>query len=87
MWKYKRMFTPYECEKKYMDETCYESNKAMYIKIKEAIELPNGDVLIGYQTIYAWEEIDELNPAIFYDKLSEIVLEYNPEDMKEENWD
>lgn len=87
LWKYKRMFTPYEQEKQFCDESQYESSQASFIIIKEVIELPDKDVLIGYQELFQYSDLEIDNPYIYYVKLSEIVLNYNPEDMKEENWE
>lgn len=87
MYIFKRMFTPYEREKAYMDETVYTSSEPKFVKIREVIELPDKDVLLGYQEIFCWDDLDEGNPRIDYKKLSEIELSYYPADMKEENWD
>lgn len=56
----------------------------MHIKIKKAIELPDGDILIGFQEIIEWtqEEINEENVYLHYRKLSELKFDYCPEDQK-----
>lgn len=41
-------WTPRELESKYIDQSQYVDDRYTYIKIKEAIELPDGDILIGY---------------------------------------
>ena len=69
MWKYKRMFTPYEQDQKFSDESVFEDDIATHIQIKEAIVLPDKDILIGYHTM-------GFDDVIMYDKLSEIYLEY-----------
>lgn len=79
MWKYKRMFTPYEQKEAFSDESLYVSNEAMFIKIKEAVELPDGDIMIGYV-------ICDPEPTDFieYVRLSEIDLAYFPSDAEED---
>lgn len=79
-------WTPREMEEKYIDESHYVDTHYTTIKIKEVIELPDKDVLIGYQSITEWKDLDIENPIIEYRKLSEIELRYFPEDEKEENW-
>lgn len=76
-------WTPYEMEKKYIDESHYKDNHYILIKIKEAIELPNGDFLIGYIDVSDVEDFwnfDDEKEWINYRKLSEIELCWNPED-------
>ena len=85
--EYRRLgdWTPYEIEKKYIDESHYKDNHYILIKIKEAIELPNGDFLIGYIDVSDVEDFwnfDDKNEWINYRKLSEIELCWNPEDDK-----
>lgn len=79
-------WTPYEMEQKFSDESHYECDTYTFVKIKEAIELPNKDVLIGYQEIFSSEDLDNENPRIDYKKLSEIDLVYFPEDADRDNW-
>ena len=78
-------WTPYETEKKYIDESHYRDNHYALIKIKEAIELPDGDILIGYIDVSDVEDFwnfDDKNEWINCRKLSEIELCWNPEDDK-----
>lgn len=86
MWEYKRMFTPYEQQKAFMDEDCYVDSHAAFVKICEVIELPDGDVLIGFHRFYDAEDFERDNPSLEYKKLSQIELSYYPEDSREENW-
>ena len=58
-----------------------------FVIIKEAIELPDKDLLIGFQEIMCWEDLSEEEPVITYEKLSNVRLRYYPEDNVEENWD
>jgi len=72
--KNKRLFTPYEADHKFIDQEVYD-----YLgeyQIIEAIQLPNNDILLGCRY---WDE-DELSGWIEYFKLSEIDLQYFPEE-------
>lgn len=75
---YKRMFTPYEEEQKYSDESCYEDMTHQGY-IKEVIELPDNDILLGIVDCYDKEGFDddedyETVDYIEYFKLSEIRI-------------
>lgn len=78
-WVYKRMFTPEEQAGKYIDQSCFEDDTAQYGYIKEAIELPDGDILLGFQ----WPDMD--HSYIDYHKLSEIALACSELDMEDED--
>lgn len=56
------------------------------IIIHEIIELPDKDVLIGFQDLSFWEDIEKEEPALRYERLSNMKLHYVPEDNKKENW-
>ena len=60
-----------------------------HIQIKEAIELPDKDILIGFREMYDSEDFEkELDESIiYYKKLSEIELTYFPDDDNIENWE
>lgn len=87
--KYMKVYTPYEYDKKYSDETRYEWEKTC--KIKEAIEIPN-DVLLGLQEYFdeyvtlSDNTIDygikEAFGGLLYVRLSDVVIE---EIIDEEN--
>ena len=68
MLEYRRVgdWTPLEMEKKWMDQSQYKDNHYTLIRIKEAIELPDGDILLGY--------ID-VTDAVALNILEEVVLE------------
>lgn len=79
--KYKKVYTPYEQQKAYSDETQYEWDKTC--KIIEAIEIPN-DVLLGLQEYSELEEISDDNTimwkvekigGLLYVRLSDIIIE------------
>ncbi len=76
MWVFKRMFTPFEREKKYMDESIYEDNTCTHVIIRESIVLPNGDILLGLQSIFDEDEIETSNYDLSYYKLSEVRLSF-----------
>lgn len=82
-------YTPYEMDKKFADESLYIDNHFKHIQIKEAVELPDGDILIGFKEIYDSEsfEQDGDEAVIYYKKLSEIELSYFPCDNNIESWE
>jgi hypothetical protein len=70
-WVYRRIFTPYEQEKKFTDESYYEDTCCKIAYIKELIILPDDDILIGFVSI-DYNETDI--KCCEYLKLSEIRL-------------
>ena len=76
MWVFKKMFTPYEQDEKFSDESVYEDDVCKFVMIKELIELPDGDLLIGFQ------DADSDNLYLEYYKLSEIRLDYCQSDKE-----
>lgn len=80
-WVYKRMFTPCEQEAKYSDQCCYEDEICQYGIIKEAVELPDGDILLGF--VDPDDEGTRVEGYITYQKLSEISLAFCPLDMED----
>ena len=88
MWKYKKMFTPYEMEQKFEDESVYESVTCEYVIITKIIPLSNDDYLIGYILAdgYDYSEIinqSESQKLEWYVKLSEISLAYSESDNED----
>lgn len=75
---YKRMFTPYEQENKFMDESEYEDTHYKFVYIREVIDLGNGDYLLGVQEKYD----DAIFDGLEYYRLSEIRLSYIPADVE-----
>ena len=67
-WVYKRIFTPYEEENCFADESCFEDMRCSYAYIRECIEFVDGDALIGFEDISDKDRIR-------YFLLSEIRLE------------
>lgn len=78
LWEYKRMFTPYEQEQKFIDESPYVYDECGYIRILDVITLPDGDLLLA--TTGAYDD----GTYISYYKLSEISLAKSDKDMEEE---
>lgn len=74
---YRRLFTPYEMEKQFSDQSLYESDVGNIGMIREVIPLPDGDVLLGIGGIC--DDISDMNYLDYY-RLSEIRLEYWPMD-------
>ena len=70
-------------ERKYIDQSNLVSNTGTTVLIKEARVLPDNDVMIGYQTVCDYKDLNDDNPYITYRKLSEIQLAYNPLAEKE----
>lgn len=80
-WVYRRMFTPYEQEQKFTDESCFEADECSFGCIKEAVELPDGDILLGFVDPADYET--RVENYIDFHKLSEIRLAYSPRDQEE----
>lgn len=78
LWEYKRMFTPYEQEQKFSDESLYVNEECDYVRILDVIALPDGDLFLA--TTYAYGDGTYIN----YYKLSEISLGRSEKDMEEE---
>lgn len=81
-WVYKRMFTPEEQDAKWSDQSVFEDEECNYGIIEEAVELPDGDILLGFR--YPTESEDSYSAGyIDYYKLSEIALAYSPRDAED----
>ena len=70
-WVYRRMFTPFEQEQKFSDESVYESTYARYGYIKECVPVGDNDYLLGIQPVYDNEVFDD---ELEYYKFSELRL-------------
>lgn len=77
---YKRMFTPYEQQKAFEDETIFEDDYCTFAKITEAIDLGNGEWMLGLTGVDG--DTLELNTYTEYYKLSEIRLSYFGDEKK-----
>lgn len=90
-YKYVRVWTPFELDKKYSDESIFENGGyAEFAYIRQAIKLPDEDVLLKLEITHSPEDDmlyqDEDNDRIYkYEKLSDIVLEeYSADNEKGE---
>ena len=74
---YKKLFTPYEQEQKFTDESQFEDTHYRFGLIEEAIELGSGEWLLGLR-----EVVDcEVCRYISYFKLEDIQLSYFEQDQ------
>lgn len=73
---YKKLFTPYEQERKFADESQFEDTHYRFGLIEEAIELGHGEWLLGFREIIDGEVCGRID----YFKLSDIQLSYFEED-------
>lgn len=80
-WVFRRIFTPYEQEQKFSDESQYEDNSCKLGYIRELINLENGDYLIGFElVINEYGEVEDTTSLEYY-KFSEIRLAYDENDV------
>ena len=71
-YKYVRVWTPFELDKKYSDESIFENGGyAEFVYIRQAIELPDGDILLKLEVTHNPDD----DILFKYEKLSDIVLE------------
>lgn len=73
----KTIFTPYEQEKKFLDEEIWEcvSESA---RVVEAIELPNKDTLLGFRDIW-YEDVRDENNCLIETRLTKSsFIDYYP---------
>ena len=74
---YKKLFTPYEQDKKFMDESQFEDIHYRFGFIEEAIDLGHGQWLIGFREI-----VDGgVCGYISYFRLSDIQMSYFEQDQ------
>ena len=81
-YKYKKVWTQFELDKKYSDESIFENGEyAEFVYIRQAIELPDGDVLLKLEITHnpdddmLYQDEEENDRIYKYEKLSDIVLE------------
>lgn len=79
---YRKLFTPYEQENRFIGETQFEEG-GYYSNgyIEELIDLGNGDWLIGFRDVID----DEVTQSISYRRLSEIQLSFHQHDEQEDD--
>ena len=76
-WVHKIMFTPYEVEEKFEDQSCLEDTEASFGYIVDYIVLPDNDILLGLRE-------DKEYGYTTYKKLSEIDLALSDKDNEDE---
>lgn len=69
---YKKMFTPYEQQEAFSDESQFEENYYNIALLKEAVDLGCGNWLIGFEMI----SDHKLSGITQYHRLQDIRLEY-----------
>lgn len=75
---YRKMFTPYEQEKRSRDETPFESIYYRFGKIEEVINIGDGKWMLGFRNVIN----HSLSDKIEYYMLNEIRLELWERDQK-----
>ena len=74
---YKKLFTPYEQDKKFVGESQFEDIHYRFCFIEEAVELGHGECLLGLREIID----NEVCEYIHYYRLSDIQLSYFEQDQ------
>lgn len=68
---YRKVYTPYEQQKAFTDESVYEDDHYELCRIEEAIDLGNGEWLLGLRIV--GEDGEDYGHTMYF-KLSEIRL-------------
>ena len=76
---YRRMFTPYEQEKKFVDESEFQDNHYNFGFIEEAIDLGSGEWMVGFRPINDCSGV--VCDRLEYFNLKEIRIEYFEKDQ------
>lgn len=64
MLEYKKVWTPYEMNSKFVDESEFKDTHYAFVRVCEAVTLPSGDVLLK---LADWEDISKAdNDRIYY---------------------
>lgn len=80
-WVYRKVYTPYEQQNAFMDESVFEDTHANFGFVVECASLQNGDFLLGFKTVADPDERDaqKYNGPVEYYRLSEIRMSlYQP---------
>lgn len=80
-WVYRKVYTPYEQQQAFLDESVYEDTSAIFGFIAECTSLGAGDFLLGFRIIADPDEdnVQSYRGPIEYYKLSEIRMKlYQP---------
>lgn len=78
IWVRKSIFTPFEQENRFEDQSVYENDVCYYVTIKDVITLPDGDLLLAVCDCALNND-----KYIDYYKLSKISLAKSKSDMEE----
>ena len=76
---YKKLFTPYEQQHAFVDESVYEDTHYELCLIEEAIDLGNGEWMLGLKTV---GDDGKIYGMTHYYKLSEIRLARYEDDRR-----
>lgn len=84
-WVYRRIYTPYEQQQAFTDESLFEDNGAVYAKITECASIGDHDFLLGMQIVIDpdCDEIQLCDKTEYY-RLSEIRLKLHKTNRQEE---
>lgn len=86
VWKYKKMFTPLEQDKKYFDQSTFENDVCKFMWLDEVVELPNGRIMFGFKDASTCAMHDhgefDFEPPIEYMLDGEFAMEYHDGDLK-----
>ena len=86
MLEYKKVWTPYEMENKFIDSSEYKDDHYTLVKICEAVNLPNGEILL--KLIDVPDDDYEREDNIYYWRnMKDIVLEQFDSDIYEDKED
>lgn len=79
-WVYKKMFTPYEIENKFSDESIYEDSYCNYAKILDCIPLTGGDFMANNEffTMYTLcnESLDTSQKCEMYENFEDAKSDF-----------
>lgn len=70
LWVKKHIFTPYEQDKRFVDQSIYNDSYAEFVRITNAIEIPN-DVLLEVELLEGKDSHNSMGIKHYY-KLSDI---------------
>jgi hypothetical protein len=82
-WVFKKMFTPYEQQSAFTDESVYEDVHCTFGVVEEAVDL-DGDWLLGFRIVEEesiGDEALQFWSGIHYYRLSELRMEYYEQDQ------
>lgn len=85
-WVYRRVYTPYEQQQAFMDESVFEDTHAIHGIVVECAPLGASDFLLGFLVVPDPDEerLQEYRGPIEYYKLSEIRINLYQQTTEEE---